>query len=584
MTAMPQTTRAEMRGPLLGAGIGAVAGDDMELTRVTPVTVAQPADPLTSRAKIHVVRTGWMMHLIGAALFAALLIPTALIAYVMLDSWKNNPANRSWLILGLGFYIGAALKGIYEALVRVYHRLWFLRVEIRRVMSATLFDAVSNILAEEAELDGETCSWDTEASQEHDDVTGEYSVKLRFWGSCARNLRVRIEDKDDMELRLLSLDVQYDPGTDIVCGRDARLHSQATLVLSIRTTRQRAQGDKAVLRKWLEEAYNKWMQPTDRMVRIYGLQQSSTDWVPEWKLERMKPCKSVAGTGQSFYLQSDALMHLLSDAKLWPRTNLRVYMVSGPPGVGKSEFILWLASQLGLPIYRLCLSSSSLSDNLLAQLLSQSSITDNSVLLQIDEFQETLHRWLASSEANPQGGVSAGGFCECLQGAAAMRSGVIIISGTSELSSAKWRTKLAAVRRRIHCEAQLTWMTKQDVRLYFRKFLLKFVPGACPEDWDRWENEFLQDEPWGGQMLFSVDTMRQFLMAQITEASVRGIGEFDTSIENIFQVKSERRADFFELICHKENALCFLNTYTPIAVADEDVEQGSEPSCAETRR
>ena len=85
-------------------------------------------------------------------------------------------------------------------------------------------------------------------------------------------------------------------------------------------------------------------------------------------------------------------------------------------------------------------------------------------------------------------------------------------------------------------------------------------------------------------MLFSVDTLKQFLMAQITEASVQGIGEFDTSIENIFQVKSERRADFFELICHKENALCFLNTYTPIAVADEDVEQGSEPSCAETRR
>ena len=57
-----------------------------------------------------------------------------------------------------------------------------------------------------------------------------------------------------------------------------------------------------------------------------------------------------------------------------------------------------------------------------------------------------------------------------------------------------------------------------------------------------------------------------------------------TSIENIFQVQSERLADFSEFICHKENALRFLNTYTPIAVADEDVEQGSEPSCAETRR
>ena len=160
----------------------------------------------------------------------------------------------------------------------------------------------------------------------------------------------------------------------------------------------------------------------------------------------------------------------------------------------------------------------------------------------------------------------------------------MIISGTSEIGSAKWRTKLAAVRRRIHCEAQLTWMTKQDVRLYFRKFLLKFLPGVCPEDWDRWENEFLQDEPWGGQKPFSIDMTKQFLMAQITKASVQGIGEFDTSIENIFQVKPERRADFFKFIRHKENALRFLDTYAPIAVANEDAEQGSEPSCAEARR
>ena len=159
----------------------------------------------------------------------------------------------------------------------------------------------------------------------------------------------------------------------------------------------------------------------------------------------------------------------------------------------------------------------------------------------------------------------------------------MIVSGTSEIGTAKWHTKLAAVRRRIHCEAQLTWMTEQDVRLYFRKFLLRFVPGACAEDWDRWENELLQGEPWGGQKQLSIDILKQFIMAQITEASVQGIGEFDTSIENIFQVQPERRADFFELICHKENALRFLNTYTPIAVADEDAEQGSEPSCAEAR-
>ena len=113
------------------------------------------------------------------------------------------------------------------------------------------------------------------------------------------------------------------------------------------------------------------------VVKVYALQQMSSDWTPEWKLERVKPCKSSAGSGQSYYLERDSLRRLVADAKLWSGHSLRVYMVSGPPGIGKLEFIVWLASQLGLPIYRLSLASGSLSDNLWAQLLSQSSILRN---------------------------------------------------------------------------------------------------------------------------------------------------------------------------------------------------------------
>ena len=117
--------------------------------------------------------------------------------------------------------------------------------------------------------------------------------------------------------------------------------------------------------------------PIDGVVKVYALQQLSTDWSPEWKLERTKPSKSANSTGQCFYLAPKSVQRILTDAKKWSGQSLRVYMVSGPPGVGKSEFIIWLASQLGLSVYRVSLSSSSLADNLFAQLLSQSSITDN---------------------------------------------------------------------------------------------------------------------------------------------------------------------------------------------------------------
>ena len=90
----------------------------------------------------------------------------------------------------------------------------------------------------------------------------------------------------------------------------------------------------------------------------------------------------------------------------------------GPPGVGKSEFTIWLAGQMKLPVYRLCLSNPRLTDDRLAQLLSQSAITYNSVLIQVDEFQQMVTRWVrsASSEANnfETSGVTAGGLLRML--------------------------------------------------------------------------------------------------------------------------------------------------------------------------
>jgi len=51
-----------------------------------------------------------------------------------------------------------------------------------------LFEAVGSALATQAERLGETCSWDQEAVQEHDKLTGDFSVKLRFWSSRPHSL------------------------------------------------------------------------------------------------------------------------------------------------------------------------------------------------------------------------------------------------------------------------------------------------------------------------------------------------------------------------------------------------------------
>ena len=545
-----------LRGSLLNVS---EVGDDVELTPSDAVLSSVCEGDSFANVKVEKMRC--TSSFIVIVLVMALVIPSFLVLHVVAESWHMNPSGRYWLIMGLGFYIVSAIRAVYEALSRQLYQLHFLRVEIRRSSAATVFEAVSASLAEQAELSGETCSWDVEVGQEHDSVTGAFSVIYRFWGTQPRGLHICVTEVGNaVPGQQLSLHVTYDPGTDIMCSRSGRMTSQATIVLSTRISSASALWAKALLSRWLQASYQKFTNPIQGVVKIFALQQSSTDWVPEWKLERVKPCKSVVGTGQSFYLERDILHRLLVDAKLWSGRSLRVYMLSGPPGVGKSEFILWLASQLALPVYRLSLSSRSLSDNLLAQLLSQTSIVDSKVLIQVDEVQETLNRWRDVASAGVDG-VSAGGFCESIQGSTAMRCGVVVLSGTPEILHEDIQLILPAVYRRIHCTARLTWLALSDVGLYFKNFLCSFVSGASELEWNSYQVRFLREGPWAGDRQISIDMLQQYFMASITEASLRGIGKFIDDRSASFQVSRERHEEFFSLICDPEAATSFLDAY-----------------------
>ena len=237
----------------------------------------------------------------------------------------------------------------------------------------------------------------------------------------------------------------------------------------------------------------------------------------------------------------------------------------------------------------MCLSNSRLSDDRLAQLLSQSAIRHNSVLIQVDEFQATVHRWLVEARTSISGahsvsGVTSGGFCECLQGSTAMARGIVVLTGTGEMNTNDVKRCLPAVFRRIHCVGELGWMTKDDIRSYFRNFLMHFVANASADEWDQWEDTFLQkDGPWAGDKPISVDMLKQFLMRQITESSCVGSGAFVRTAprrasmlgvappatatsprQADFLVSAEQRPRFLSFIFEKKQAENFLDTYAPV--------------------
>ena len=149
-----------------------------------------------------------------------------------------------------------------------------------------------------------------------------------------------------------------------------------------------------------------------------------------------------------------------------------------------------------------------------------------------------------------------------------MRSGVIIVSGTEDMEEMA-RVALSAVYRRMHLSVRLTWMGQVDIRLFFKHFLLSFVSDVSEHEWVLYENKFLEDSPWAGSRVISVDMLKQYLMSRITEAKVRGIGEFREGIVDAFLVSVDRQTEFFAIVCDVQSAESFLDAYAPVDICSE---------------
>ena len=139
--------------------------------------------------------------------------------------------------------------------------------------------------------------------------------------------------------------------------------------------------------------------------------------------------RSDTEVGLRYYMPRSTFKELLHDAELWSQDKLRVYIIYGPPGVGKSHFASRLAEALSLPVYRVRLTSLSLGDDSLQQLFSASVMLHDSGLVHFDEFQGVLQSWRHSSNGTGKPSacnVTEEGFNEFLQGGSSMQKGVVL--------------------------------------------------------------------------------------------------------------------------------------------------------------
>ena len=532
------------------------------------------ADPLLQAPspgrgiRAELLRARWRDRVLGAALALVVIALLGVVVMGASDFFFTSPTQRGWVLLGLMYYIGSMWKDAWQRLVVVMQRNFYVRVVVSRMDSLLLFEAITQRLASLADAQAsEFSTRDTEAFTEYDTATGVRAVKFNFWGTRPRRFSFRLQPAAGTQLpvgRNPVVTVDYVLEEDVICGRDSHVEHSRKLILWMWSSPGEVAQDKELLQSWCQECLGESLEPPPDRVEVYGLQESSSDWVPEWKLERTKARKSSSQAGDLFYLERSIFKELQADAQIWAKRSLRLYMVTGPPGVGKTEFTVWLAGTLRMPIYRLSLTMGSLTDARLAQLLSQNMMKHEAVVVQIDEFQEVLSRW---DREGPGIAVTPGGFNEVLQGSTTLAKGVIVLTGTADVASAARRRAYPALFRRFQLQIQLGHLAMEDAARFFRSFLIEFVDNSDGE-WQEWELQFRSCVVKHGPEHVSIDMIKQLLMRRITAACAAGYMESAAGVDK-YRVKAACKQQVATLLMCGDSMQQFFKAYN-LAAADSE--------------
>ena len=129
----------------LNAGIASGTRQrDVELAVVNAESSESDTSP------IRIISEPCKERFLGFFLALALLVPCILVVSVVANEWISSPSQRGWLILGFGFYIMTAMRFLWSYFMEVYEGMFYLKVEVRRLVCPTLFDAVTHAIAKKS--------------------------------------------------------------------------------------------------------------------------------------------------------------------------------------------------------------------------------------------------------------------------------------------------------------------------------------------------------------------------------------------------------------------------------------------------
>nr|CCC51889.1 putative ATPase [Trypanosoma vivax Y486] len=148
--------------------------------------------------------------------------------------------------------------------------------------------------------------------------------------------------------------------------------------------------DRSVVQRFMEQVYASWKEQAKDTVSLYVPGGWGTQW--EFLSKRLRRPLSTLHLPQTTTSIVEDIRFFLRSRDLYMTLGIpwrRGYLFEGPPGTGKTSFILAIASELSLPIYLLSLHSRELDDVALTKLIN--SVPPRSLLV-IEDLERAI-RW-----------------------------------------------------------------------------------------------------------------------------------------------------------------------------------------------
>ena len=128
----------DLAAPLNAEIASGVRERDVELA------VANAESSESDTSPIRIISEPCKERFLGFFLAIDLRVPCILVVSVVAKEWISSPSQRGWLILGFAFYIMTAMRYLWRYIIQVYEGMYYLKVELRRLVCPTLFDAVTH--------------------------------------------------------------------------------------------------------------------------------------------------------------------------------------------------------------------------------------------------------------------------------------------------------------------------------------------------------------------------------------------------------------------------------------------------------